>query len=360
MSNYSFILSNYIKPDFIYTNDSSCNCSLIDDKILLSCWRNFTFINFYFRKKYEKDIGRHIWFNNTLWSDSKLYNINENNTNFIKFLTKTTDHNLKSCGCEDFRVIEWQNKNYALYSKIEVPFSVYKEHFCEIDENLNIKNDKEFKTNNRIEKNWQPIEIYPFECVYSYKPFKTINLKTNQFKEYKNNICNDNYRGSSQVISYKDKLICIVHKRNETDKYHYYTHYFAIFDKQMNLLKITKPFSFTGADIEFCTFMKRINGKITILMSVYDQLTFKFEIEDDLIDSIIDDKLNNSSINKNLHDDLYKLAKENKNYTTAICMATFSTNKNLIEDAIKLNYSSTISKDKKIILQKILIEKYKG
>ena len=116
MSNYTFILSNYIKPEFIYTNDSSCNCSLINDNILLSCWRNFTFIDFYFRKKYEKIIGRHIWFNNTLWSDSKLYKLNDNKILYIKDFTKTTNHSLTSCGCEDFRIVNWYNKNYAIHT----------------------------------------------------------------------------------------------------------------------------------------------------------------------------------------------------------------------------------------------------
>lgn len=355
MSNFKFILSNYVKPEFIKTNDSSCNCSLIDDKTLLTCWRNFTFINFKYRKKYQHIIGRHIWFNDTLWSDSKLYDFESLSP--IKFLTKTDNHKLVSSGCEDFRIIKWNGKNYALYSKIMQPFAVYDEHFCEIDENLNIKNDITFKTKNKIEKNWQPIEDMPFTCVYSYKPFTLINLSNKQFI-FKQNNFDLNYRGSTQVINYKDKKICIVHLRNETENYHYYTHYFVVFDKNMNLLKITKPFSFTGAEIEFCTYMKNNNNTVEILMSVNDQLSFKFNLTEDILDSIIDEKLDNNVIQTDLYDNLYKFAKLNNNIITAICLATYTKNKDIIEEAIMLNHSCQLLQTKKEILQKILLEIY--
>lgn len=357
MGNYYFILSNYVKPTFIKTNDSSCNCSYIDDNTLLSCWRNFTFIDFKYRQKYRNLIGKHIWFNETLWSDSKIFDTNTMKT--IKYFTKTNNHNLRSSGCEDFRIIKWLDKTYALYSKIITPFSVYDEHFCEIDEKYNIQNDVTIKTQNKIEKNWQPIENKPFECVYSYKPFKTINLKTKLFTEFKNNVCELNYRGSTQVVQYKDKNICIVHLRNETNNYHYYTHYFVVFDKNMNLLKITKPFSFMGADIEFCTYLKNKNNVLEILMSVNDQLSFKYEITENIIDLILNDKLDNSIISNSLYEDLYYNAKENNNTLTAICLATFTQNKNIISEAIILNYKCSLSKIKKEVLQKILMEKFK-
>lgn len=359
MSRYSFILNNYVRPTFIKTNESSCNCSYINDDTLLSCWRNFTFIDFNYRQQYKNIIGRHIWFNNTLWSDSNLFKIdNQNNLKFIKSFTKTNNHNLISTGCEDFRIIKWLDKTYALYSKIISPFSVYDEHFCEIDENYNIKNDVVIKTPNKIEKNWQPIENKPFECVYSYKPFKTINLKTKNYTEYKNNICDLNYRGSTQVVPYKDKNICIVHLRNESDKYHYYTHYFVIFDKNMNLLKITKPFSFMGADIEFCTYMKNKNNTLEILMSVNDQLSFKYDIPENIVDDILMESLNNNALNNFLYDDLYYKAKMNNNIITAICLATYTNNKNIISESIILNYKTQLAKIKKEVLQKILLKKY--
>ena len=360
MSKHSFILSNYVKPSFIQTDESSCNCSYIDDNTLLSCWRNFTFIDFKYRQQYSKIIGKHIWFNDSLWSDSKLLKIDDKNkTKLLKYFTKTNNHKLRSSGCEDFRIIHWENKTYALYSKIITPFSVYDEHFCEIDKNYNIINDITIKTQNKIEKNWQPIENIPFECVYSYKPFKTINLKTKNYTEYKNNVCSLNYRGSTQVVSYKDKNICIVHLRNETDKYHYYTHYFVIFDNKMNLLKITKPFSFMGADIEFCTYIKNKNNILELLMSVNDQLSFKYEIPEDIVDNILAEELNNNSVNNTLYDELFKYAIANKNIDTAICLATYSNNKDIISNAIIMNHNSNLSSTKKNVLQKILLEKYR-
>ena len=352
---YSFVLRNYVVPRFIRTNESSCNCSYVRDDILLSSWRNLTFVDFKLRNKYM--VGRHIWFNSTLWSDEKLFKVNESSLSFLKYLTKSNDHTPRSSGCEDFRFVRWSGKLYAFYSKIVVPFTRYVEHFCEIDESQSICNDRAIQTQQKIEKNWQPIVCRPFECVYSYKPFVLVNVRTNVFTPI-NNEFDLNYRGSTAVIEYKDMNICLVHLRNETTDYHYYTHYFVVYDKFMRVKKITKPFSFLGADIEFTTYMEFKNGRLVILACVNDQLTYEFNIDTDTLDFILNDGLDNNSISKDLYDMLYKDAKENNNIPTAICLGTYSMNKDIIADAVQINYASGLSFENKKLLQTMLIDKY--
>ena len=126
----------------------------------------------------------------------------------------------------------------------------------------------------------------------------------------------------------------------------------------MNFLKISKPFSFLGVDIEFCTYISYKNKKIKIIASVNDQISFEFNLTKNIIFDSFNNTINNTNIIPNLYDKLYYIAKDNKNILTAICISTFSNNKDIISDAIILNYNSSLSQKKKEIIQKILLEKY--
>lgn len=353
MKHYKFILNNYINEKSLSIKGSSCNVSLINDKIYLSRCTNYSFLEPTFKKKYK--LGRHLWFNDTIWTDEKIY---DENFNFIKNITTSTEHYKQASGAEDFRIIKWNNENYGIYSNVVIPFKKNEVHFCKIDENLQIKNDKKIITKEATEKNWQPIESMPFKCVYSYKPFKIIDLNNSKFIEVENNKLDTNYRGSTQIIKYKDYNLGIVHERKENNKEHCYIHYFVLFDQNMNILKISNPFSFFGVDIEFCTFLSYTNEIIKVIVSINDQLTFEFDINENLLLDIFEHKLFNNKFDENIYEKMYDIAKINENYYTAICLATFTKNSNILAESITLNYNSKLRKDKKILLQKILMELY--
>lgn len=185
-----------------------------------------------------------------------------------------------------------------------------------------------------------------------------IDLNDAKFYTIKNNICSVNYRGSTPIIKYGDFNLGIVHERKENNNEHCYIHYFVLFDKNMNLLKISKPFSFFGIDIEFCTFLSYKNNNIKIITSINDQLSFEFTFNEQLLLDIFEGKLNNTVYDDKIYEKMYYIAKNNNNYLMAICLATFTKNIDIISDAIKLNHNCSLSKDKKIIVQKILIEEY--
>jgi len=351
---YNFILSNYADVKPLKINGYSCNASKIDDKYI-SRSTNYTFLNPYFKHKYN--LGRHLWFDKSIWTDEKLYNLD---FSFVKDISKSNEHFKQASGDEDFRIIKWNNENYGIYSRVIIPFRKNEVHFCKFSSNYDVCEDKKIITKEQTEKNWQPIETIPFKCVYSYKPFKIINLNNSNFELIPNNIVTTNYRGSTQIIKFNDYNLGIVHERKEEGLEHYYIHYFILFDKNMNLLKISKPFSFFGADIEFCTYLNYNNGNITILMSVNDQISFEFSIPDTIIYDIFEEKLNDCNKNKRMYENFYTIAKNNNNINAAICLATFCNDKDIIEEAIKLNFNCKLSEDKKILLQKILIEKYRG
>ena len=345
-----YVLNNYVKFTPLNFKGNSCNVTKVNDKYIVRS-TNYTFINPYYKNKYKLD--RHIWFNNTLWTDNLLF---DKNFNLIKKIDVSTNHNKLASGKEDIRIINWNNHNYGLYTTCIIPFWKYDMYFFELDSDYKIINEKKIQTNNNKEKNWQPIENMPYKCVYSYKPFKLIDLNTGKFIEI-NNKFNDNYRGSTPIIKYKTYNVGIIHKRLENPKQHY-LHYFVIFDEKMNLIKVTKPFSFIGADIEFCTYIKNDNNTLEILMSVNDQITLKFEIQENVMDLIFNDKLTDKTIFNNLYDNLYYIAKENDNTLTSICLATYSNNENILSEAIMLNHNCSLKLDKKMIIQKILLDAY--
>ena len=112
------------------------------------------------------------------------------------------------------------------------------------------------------EKNWQPIIGKPFQYVVSNSPTVVVkaNMDSLRIKATKgtSGMCIGtgmvgSYRGSSQVIPYKDGYVSIVHHSEKDEKtQHHYWHHFVTYDKDFNVLHISQPYKFEGAPIEFC------------------------------------------------------------------------------------------------------------
>ena len=83
------------------------------------------------------------------------------------------------------------------------------------------------------------------------------------------------FRGSSQIVKYKENNLGIVHIRNEAFEY---LSYLILFDKDMKILKISDPFSFFGANVEFIAHAE-YDKELKILVSVHDQIIYEFHDE---------------------------------------------------------------------------------
>jgi hypothetical protein len=158
----------------------------------------------------------------------------------------------KYIGLEDARLIKWNDTIYLCGSKkdevnedIEVIQIVTLDNHNEISKlNLHFSNDRE--------KNWMPVADLPNHFVRWTAPFQL--LKNNKIVFEKYDELPKPYRGSSQVIRYVNKRMCVIHEvENEYDLYRKeYFHRIIVWDLNWNVINITDRFKFLGNRIEFC------------------------------------------------------------------------------------------------------------
>lgn len=331
-----FILANYVKIKNVITNKPSCNGSLFikDNKhYLITRETNYSFI-------YENNLIKPVGTDNT-FSNQNLFEFDNDtcNTKFIKSISspKLAERKWSYSGNEDVRIINDSALRLS-YTKTN-NLHTFKINTAILDEEFNIINETPITTSQRIEKNWQPIENMERFYVYSYNPFKLIDVVENKFVEIKNKF-EESYRGSSPIINYKDYKIGLIHKSVNTANERHYYHYFVMFDKDMNLIKISKPFLFIGANIEFNVSLLNENNDLSIIFSTYDNLCYYCKVDEKLLTAIFENKLHNSDYSfVDIHKKFYFDSLKNENIRNAICMSTFTNEPNIMTAAVELNYN---------------------
>jgi len=187
-------------------------------------------------------------------------------------------------GLEDVRVFRWDEKLYVCGVRRDVKDNGEgRMELCEIEWGKNIcieqtRDRIEVDPHTYLEKNWMPIFDMPYHFVKWANPLEIVKVNpedksTQNVKKGTLNIISSEtviskddkmelplgLRGSSPVIPFGDKgeRMCITH---ETDFFHHpgmkkdahYYHRFLIWDKDWNVINLSKPFKFMGAMIEFC------------------------------------------------------------------------------------------------------------
>lgn len=351
-----FVLNNYVKGRFIKTGRKSGNATYFyrnGKQYLVTRETDYVYgvmPNGQIQMYLEND-GTNI-----IHSNEALYEINDTNGTFIKYLTKTVPGTNNDWGFEDPRCIKWNDKQYIMFNRRNLKnVNNVQMHLGEIDENFNYVNDRTLPNLIQVEKNWQPIETIPGVCIYSYKPFKIVNVFTNKFTEIKNN-SPINFRGSSQIVKYGENLLGIVHIRNEAFEY---LSYLILFDKDLKILKISDPFSFFGANVEFIAHAE-YDKELKILVNVHDQIIYEFSLTNELIENILDKKLNKKEKDNKIFTRFYNDALLNGNVFCALALATFSYDKEVLEDAIQRNYNNNFFRGNyRNSIQSKLLENYK-
>ena len=140
------------------------------------------------------------------------------------------------------------------------------------------------KNDSYCEKNWMPILDQPYHWVKWSNPTEvvkfdpvsktTVTTKLGQYYPLDRDL-----RGASQVIPFLDGYLTLTHEtylhRSERDlKDATYRHRFIFWDKNFNVVKFSKEFSFMGAKIEFCCGMAEYNGNILITFGYQDNAAF--------------------------------------------------------------------------------------
>ena len=208
-------------------------------------------------------------------------------------------------GLEDARLIYWDKKLYLCgvrrdttlngVGRMELSeISMINNTFKEISRfRIPVPNEEEY-----CNKNWMPILSQPYRFIKWCNPLEIIET----YPQYNKSavIFNSNnyvqgypdWRGSSQVISLKDNYLAIVH---ETDLYRTeignkdatYRHRFLLWDKDWNLFKVSKLFSFMNTKIEFCCGMDQSHNSILITFGIQDNAAFILKTPANFIENFI-------------------------------------------------------------------------
>ena len=214
-------------------------------------------------------------------------------------------------GLEDARVFRWDKKLYVCGVRRDTkPNGEGRMELCEID----WKDDECIeKTRDRIEppqesyleKNWMPILDMPYHFVRWANPLEIvkINPKTNSSEVVKSVSEKMDLpfelRGSSQVVPWKNgKRVCITH---DVDFYYNegpetngrpgykdakYYHRLIIWDKDWNLIKISKMFKFMDTRIEFCCGLAYKDKNFIISYGFQDNAAFVLEMPEKILSNL--------------------------------------------------------------------------
>jgi FkbM family methyltransferase len=216
-------------------------------------------------------------------------------------------------GLEDARLFRWEGKLYTCGVRRDTtPNGEGRMELCEIiekDASELKEGESPIKEISRIrieppgdhtycEKNWMPILDMPYHFVKWCNPTQVVkvNLRTKTSETVflgASTIPNiPDFRGSSQVIKYKEYRICLIHEvnlfRNKLEqKDATYLHRFLVWDKDWNLVKMSDVFSFMDGEIEFCCGMALYKKDLLITFGFQDNAAFLLRVPEKLIDEII-------------------------------------------------------------------------
>jgi len=195
-------------------------------------------------------------------------------------------------GLEDARLFVWDEKMFLCGVRRDT--TTHGEGRMELSE-IVIKDDSVTeisrtrmpapgKNDSYCEKNWMPILDQPYHWIKWSNPTEvvkfdpvsktTVTTKLGQYYPLERDL-----RGASQVIPFLDGYLTLTHEtylhRSERDlKNATYRHRFIFWDKNFNVVKFSKEFSFMGAKIEFCCGMAEYNGNILITFGYQDNAAF--------------------------------------------------------------------------------------
>jgi FkbM family methyltransferase len=191
-------------------------------------------------------------------------------------------------GLEDARVVRWEDKLFFTGVRRDTKTNGEgRMELSEIIDNKEIRRDRiesPNDPNSYCEKNWMPVLDIPYHYVKWANPTELVKVDrdtgTSETMHLKNAFGNlQNLRGSSHIIPYKNKRICIIHecdlwknKLNQKDAK--YTHRFVMWDLDWNIEWISDSFSFMDGEIEFCCGLAKYNNELLISFGFQDNAAF--------------------------------------------------------------------------------------
>ncbi len=215
-------------------------------------------------------------------------------------------------GLEDARLVNWKKKIYV--TGVRRDTTKNGQGRMELSEIVDLSSNPKEVSRVRIEhptdptryceKNWMPVKDKPFHYIMDANPTRLVkvNPKTGACKivhEGDKLEIDGDMRGSSQVMKYKGGFFTVVHDTNwwrfqgrcEENKDAIYSHRLIKWDKDFNIQKISKPFSFMNGQIEFCCGMDRLGDSFYITFGFEDNSAHMLEVKCDVLDNWFDNNL---------------------------------------------------------------------
>lgn len=149
------------------------------------------------------------------------------------------------------------------------------------------------------EKNWMPFLDLPYHYIKWSNPthvvkYDYVNSKTEDIYLGTEKLNHKDWRGGSQVVSWKGGYIALIHETNllrseAGRKDAVYRHRFLVWDKNWNLIKYSKEFSFIEASIEFSVGMDLHNGDFLITFGYQDNAAYVLKVSESVVENFINE-----------------------------------------------------------------------
>lgn len=150
------------------------------------------------------------------------------------------------------------------------------------------------------EKNWMPIIDKPFHFVKWTSPAEVVRTypdlpaRCETVSITGNQLPISDQRGGSHLIPWEDGYISFSHEVNLFNNYMgqkdgIYRHRLCVWDKDVKLVKLSIPFSFLDARIEFCVGAAVHNGDVLVSFGFQDNAAFVLRAPGKLINEMIEE-----------------------------------------------------------------------
>lgn len=210
-------------------------------------------------------------------------------------------------GLEDCRLIEWEDRVYLCGVRRDLDsIGTGRMELSEIVfSNDNIKEVFRYRIpgpppdNEYCMKNCTPIEGKPFHLLKWTNPtvlmgFDITGKETKTFEKDDYYPLENDLRGGSQVIEWKDGYLTLVHETNlysseQGKKNATYRHRFVYWDKEFKNKKISKIFSFLNANIEFCCGMAKYNKDLLITFGFQDNAAYILKVSQKFVEGFLNE-----------------------------------------------------------------------
>ena len=238
---------------------------------------------------------------------------NLNMTNFAKVDTSELDIApiWEFVGEEDCRLVQWDNKYYLVGVRRDTTTNgVGRMEYSQIEIDKINWTAKEVSRlripapdpdTSYCEKNWVPVIDKPYHFIKWSMPTELVyadpgQAKCDQVFLKKTITAPADQRGSSHLIPWGNMYISITHEVNLFKNYlkqkdAIYRHRLLVWDKELNLVGLTQPFSFLDGRIEFCVGIAKQDDNLLVSFGFQDNAAFvlrvpKLVVEDMILEAL--------------------------------------------------------------------------